>query len=207
MFRYKTQPNFLFLFTVLILNVLTKSSPIEKSLPASVLSDTSLVKLVTQKFDVSEMISDSEAKKIKSGVAENLRLSNESVLSEDTNQFPTNSTHSIIRNVRPGQVVHRYSVNITFDGGTFNGEVEIHVQIDPETRNDPIVFHREGLDIHKVDAGLNSIDAPEQASFELGDGIVKISPNFPSNMYVLIIEYSGEISNFGKGIFQGGFDE
>lgn len=207
MVRDKMQWRFLFLFAVLILNVFTKSLPIEKSLPASVLPDTSLPKLETQKFYGPEVISDSETIQFKSDVAEIARPSNERVLTEDTSQVPTNSTRSFIRNIRPGQLVHRYSVDITFDGDTFNGEVVIDVQRDPDTRNVPITFHIEELNIHKVRAGMNSVDAAEQENFEPGEGILKISPNFPSNNYVIIIEYSGKISNFGKGIFQGGFNE
>lgn len=210
MFRKKIKCRFLFLFGLLILNVFTKSLPIEKSLSALLVSDTSLPKLEMPKFDGTEVISESETTTFKTVLVENARQNNETILTEDhvatdASKVSTNRTRSLTSNISSGQIVNNYSVKISFDGGMFNGLVVINVE--PANSDDPIIFHLEALDVHEVRTGLHSVDGVEPAEFEIGDGIIEIFQiNSISTSYV-VIEYSGEISNFGKGIFQGGFND
>lgn len=200
---------FLFLFALLIINVFAKSLPM-KTLPAIVVSDTSLLKLEIPKFDELEVISDSETKKFESVAAENTRPSNETVLTEDgesikASKASTYRTRSLLRNVRPGQRVEHYEVKISFDGNTFNGEVVFDVV--PATREDSIILHRKDLDVHDVRVGSQSIENAESVDYnDDDDEIIEIFPNDDGNSFVVVIEYSGEISNIRKGISQRDFN-
>lgn len=208
MIRSGIQCKFLFLFALLALNVFTKSLPIDKSSVLHV-SVTSLPKLETSKFDGSQMISDSETKTFKSDVAENARPNNETVPTDDDVRIDASEVSTnLTRNVRPGQVVHGYSVKISFDeNGIFNGEVVINVEVDSATSDEPIIFHLEALDVHEVRTGLASVDTTEEAEFNIGVGIIEIYPNNIDSTDSVIIKYSGEISNSGKGVFQGGVND
>lgn len=200
----------MFLFAVLILNGFTKSLPIEKSLPALNVYDTSLPKLEIPKFGGHEVISESETKKNKFDVADNSRPSNETVLTEDDGSIDAtetllNQTRSILKQIRPGQEVDGYEVKITFDGDTFHGEVLIDVT--PASREDSIVLHIEDLEVHEVLIDLNSVDNAESADFDINNGRLVIEPNNEGSSYVIIIKYSGEIRNLGHGIVQREFND
>lgn len=200
MVRIRKKLKFLSLLTLLTLNVFTKSSPIGKNS-----FDPSLPNLNMPKLNVLEVISDSKTKTFKSNVAVNARLSNETVLTEDTTKISTNRTRSLVRNLRHGQTILSYSVKISFAGDMFNGEVVISLQVD--STDDPVIFHLEALNVHNVRAGIVSEDNAQTVEFDPRDGIIEIFLNNPGGAHIIIITYSGEISNFGKGIFQGGVND
>lgn len=205
MIRNKTKCKFLILLALLISNVVTKSLSIEKILPALVLTDTNLTKLEMTKFHGPELVSNSGGKGFKSDVAGNAWPSNETIVtvvdgSIAASKTLTNRTRSITKNIRPGQEVQGYEVKISFHGDTFNGEVVIYVT--PVTSAASIIFHIEELVVHGVLVGLNSADSARFVDFDIHDGFIEIFPNMESNSYVIVIIYSGEISNFGKGISQ-----
>lgn len=210
MVRNRITWKYLFLFALLVLNVFTKSLPIEKSLPASVVSHNSLPKLEINNFVGPEVISD-ETKNIKSAVSKNARPCNETVLTEDDGSVDvsktlTYRTSDLSRNIRPGQTVQGYEVKISFDDNIFHGEVVIDVR--PANVDDSIILHRQGLDIHDVRVGHHSVADAESVDYDDDDDeILEIFPNDDDNSYVVVIEYSGEISNIGKGIFQRDFND
>lgn len=209
MVRNRMKWRFLFLFAVLILNVFTKSLPIEQSLPALVVSDTSLPKLEIAKFDGPEVKSEYKTKKFKFAAVENTKPNNDTVLTEndgsiDASRVSINRTLSLTRNVSPGQEVQSYDVTISFDGDNFNGEVIMYVI--PVTREDSIRFHMEALDIHEVRVGLREEDA-EPRGYDIDEGVIEIHPDMERNIFCVIIEYSGPVSNFGNGIFRGDFND
>lgn len=196
---------FLFLFAVLILKVFTKSLPIEKSASVLVLPNISLPKLKMLNLEGPKVISDSETKTFKSDVAENARPSNEAIFTEDVSNSSTYCTRSLTRNIRPGQVVHRYLVKISFGDDTFDGVAEIDVQLG--SHDDSIKFHIEGLDIGPVLSGLHLGNMGNPSDIIDEDGILEIVPRNKGIHQIVVIEYSGEITNFGKGIFRGSFDD
>lgn len=205
MVRIRKKWRFLSLLTLLILNVFTKSSPIEKNPSALVVFDSSLTNLDVPKLDGLEVISDSETKTFKFNVAVNARPSNKTVLTEDANKILTNRTRSLVRNISHGQTILSYSVKISFAGDMFNGEVVINLQVD--STDDPVIFHLEALNVHDVRAGILSEDNAQTVHFDPRDGIIEVFLNNPGGLHIVVIEYSGEISNFGKGIFQGGVND
>lgn len=205
MVRNRIKWSFFFLLSVLILNVFTKSLSIEKSLSAIDLSDTSLPKSKTLQLEGPEVKSDSEIRTFKSDVVVNARSSNEAVYTEDANIALINNTRSLIRNIRPGQTIENYAVKITFDGDTFNGEAVFDVLFD--STEDPLIFHLEALDIHEVRTGINTPEDAQPTDFNPDDGTLEIFLDGGGRHRVVVIEYSGEISNFGNGIFQGSFND
>lgn len=205
MVRNRMKWRFLFLFAVLILNVFTKSLPVDKSTSVLVLSDVSLRKLEIPKLDGLEVISDSETNTFKSDVPENRRPSNDAVFTEDASKASTNRTRNLARNIRPGQGVESYSVKISFGDDTFNGVVEIEVRMGSD--DDSIVFHVKGLDIDSVRIGLHWDNMEETSDINEEDGVLEIAPRHVNRVQYVEIVYSGEISNFGTGIFRGSFDD
>lgn len=205
MVRNKIKCRFLFLLSVLILNVFTKSLPVEKILSALDFSVTSIPKQKILKWDGPEVITDSEISTLRSDVAENARPSNEGVRTEVANTVSIDSTRSLARNLRPGQRVQSYSVKISFEGDTFNGEAVISLSLD--SIDDPIKFHSEALDIQTVGVSSTTADAAQPADYNPEDGILEIDLDGVSRNRIVVITYSGEINNFGNGIFQGSFND
>lgn len=205
MVRNKFKCRFLFLLSVLILNVCTKSLPVEKILSVLDSSVTSIPKQKILKWDGPEVITDSEISTFRSNVAENARPSNEGVRTEVANTLSIDSTRSLARNIRPGQRVQSYLVKISFEGDTFNGEAVISLSFD--IMDDPIKFHYEALDIQDVRISSTTADAAQGVHFNPEDGILEIDLEGVSRNRVVVIEYTGEISNFGNGIFQGSFND
>lgn len=213
MVRNKTKWRFSFLFILLILNVFTKSLPIDKSLPGLIVSDDSLTKLELPMINIPEVIRVSENETFKSDEVENAKLSNENVIhtedsgSIDASKTSSNHTRSLARQLRPGQTVNHYAVEISFDGDTFHGRVVIDLRLTWDSRDDPIVFHAEGLDIQSVLTGVHSEETASITDFEPEDGILEIFPDPPANSHIVIIEYSGQIGDSGAGIFHADFND
>lgn len=179
---------FLFVLAFLTLNVFTNSSPIEKTSPALIMLDPSLPKLIMTKLDGPDE------------VTEIARPNNETVFTEDVREVSINRAYSFKRNIRPGQRVRSYLVKISFDGDTFNGEAIIDLLVD--STNEPVLFHLESLEVHTIIMS----DTAQSVEFNPGDGILEIFLNNAGTNHIVIV-YSGKINNFGRGIFQGGFDD
>lgn len=192
---------FLFVLAFLTLNVFTNSSPIEKTSPALIMLDPSLPKLIMTKLDgPDEVTRASKIEPFTSEVTEIARPNNETIFTVDVREVSINRDSSFERNIRPGQRVRSYSVKISFDGDTFNGEAIIDLLVD--STNDPVLFHLESLEVHTIIMS----DTAQSVEFNPGDGILEIFLNNAGTNHIVIV-YSGKINNFGRGIFQGGFDD
>ncbi|XP_072939971.1 membrane alanyl aminopeptidase-like [Epargyreus clarus] len=112
-----------------------------------------------------------------------------------------------LRELRPGQEVTGYAVEITKDGENFQGRAVLTVEVDMATRDDPLMFHCEGLTIESVAVGIFSDINAAPNPYNLNNGVLEINPNLRGSIYVVIIRYRGPLRNDGKGLFISNFNE
>ncbi|XP_013184638.1 membrane alanyl aminopeptidase isoform X2 [Amyelois transitella] len=124
---------------------------------------------------------------------------------------PSNTTRSARNNVRPGQTVKKYEVELTIDGNSFTGRVVMDIEIDANTRNNPIAFNAGGLNVRNAYAGLPSNPDPDTANFRTRGAVLEIIPARTFLAYTVIIEYSGTLVQpnraYGNGLFLGEYPE
>lgn len=121
---------------------------------------------------------------------------------------PVNVTRdALFRQIRVGQEVRRYTIELTANGDTFNGRAVLVVNLDEATREDPIVLHADQLDINSVRVGVFTEANAVDAGFALDAGILEIFPEVEASTYIVIIEYSGQLTDSGKGLYLGHYDD
>lgn len=183
----------LFLYSIL-LNVFTKSLPIDTR-PSLITTETSFVS--------SDLGTSTIETTFNVNTLQNEIKTSEAITNETEARNATVPRNSMLREVRPGQEVRNYDIELTYDGNQFIGRIVIDVVLTLETREDPIVFHAVDLDITRVMTGVfteaNAIDA----DFDLDDGLLEISPPQLATSYVVIIYYSIQLSNGGPGVYFG----
>ncbi|XP_030032718.2 membrane alanyl aminopeptidase [Manduca sexta] len=111
--------------------------------------------------------------------------------------------NTLLRNIRPGQQVRQYVVSITFDDEEFHGRAVIDVVVTDATRGENLVFHFDDVEIDSVQTGVFTIASAVDADFDLDDGILEIEPAQDATSYIVIVEYTGELSNTGRGLYIG----
>lgn len=116
------------------------------------------------------------------------------------------SKNSLLRNVRPGQEVRQYTVEITLDGPNFNGRAVMDVRLDADTREDPIVFHAQDLDIQRVMTGIFTDANLVDTNFNADDPILEIFPAQRASSYIVVVEYTGRLSNTRYGLYQADYN-
>ncbi|KAJ8733124.1 hypothetical protein PYW08_001422 [Mythimna loreyi] len=198
MVRTRLKWKCIFFSSIILLNVFTKSLPINTQIKSLTNSDTNFKNSETpiviepvQGFPVpnSETIVDNK---------------NVSVMG-----VPVNETRDFMfrQNVRPGQTVRSYAVEITVNGDSFDGRAVLNVYLSDDTRDDEIVVHVDGLDINSVKAGLLSIANANDAEFWIDGDRLFISPAIPGQLFFVVIEYSGALASNGHGLYIGQYDE
>ncbi|KAH9643211.1 hypothetical protein HF086_012873 [Spodoptera exigua] len=194
-------------FTYIILfNVLTTSLPINK--PSSLLN----VNTESENFETNSATKENFETNLATKAAEELfeKYSDIPDFNNDVtvSDVAVNASRSdLFRNVRPGQTIRSYAVEITVDGDSFNGRVVLDVLLTAATREDDIILHAEGLNINSVKTGVLSGTNLQDAEFNLDDGRLEISPDSVASTYSIIIEYTGQISNTGRGLYAGGSNQ
>lgn len=220
MARTKIKWKFAFFTYLILVNVCTKSLPISTILPALTTSDT-----VFQHGDVPAI--ETAVSSFRNRVAAIAEHENLTAAANKTNALITeppatdshtiftdlNSTHvynrtrnTLLRNVRPGQEIRQYAVQLTVSENTFTGRAVIDVVLQFATREDPIVLHVEGLTILSVMAGVFTETNALPADFDVDEGLLEIEPSIIASSYILIIEYTGSLTTVGRGLYRGSYD-
>lgn len=121
------------------------------------------------------------------------------------------STSSIqTRNLlRPGMTVNRYDVHLTpnENDGTFTGLLEATVTSTLATREEPIIFYAEDIEVNSVifAVGGNTVFNPAE-DFNQDEGELEIVTGTDATIYRFRIEYTGSLTSVGQGFFAGGFE-
>ncbi|GBP46434.1 Membrane alanyl aminopeptidase [Eumeta japonica] len=113
----------------------------------------------------------------------------------------------MLRNLRDGQIVLSYSVEITPNGDTFLGRAIIQVELTDEWGL--VTLHAEDLNIFSIQYGFMNLDAPLElppGDYDLEDGVLEMWPE-EAAAYVFLIEYEGQIRNDGRGVYRGTYDD
>ncbi|KAJ8727740.1 hypothetical protein PYW07_001859 [Mythimna separata] len=111
------------------------------------------------------------------------------------------------QNVRPGQQVRSYALEISVNGDSFEGRAVLDVVLTTETRDDDIVLHVDGLDVGSVQTGVFSIANAVDADFNVDGNQLMIAPRNRGQSYFVIIEYSGSLADNGRGLYLGHYDD
>ncbi|XP_046963465.1 membrane alanyl aminopeptidase-like [Vanessa cardui] len=123
----------------------------------------------------------------------------------DTRDF---QHESLMRsNVRPGQEVRRYTVEIKRNGDSFEGRAVIDVQLTEATRNNPIQFNAVDMRINNVLVGVLTSANAVEADFRLNNQQLQITPPQSATSYVVIIEYNFDLSDAGVGLYKGQYQD
>ncbi|XP_035438240.2 membrane alanyl aminopeptidase-like isoform X2 [Spodoptera frugiperda] len=121
---------------------------------------------------------------------------------------PVNATRSdLFRSVRPGQTVLSYEVEIKVNFDSFNGRAVLDISLTADTREDCIVLHAVGLTFNTVKTGVLGGSVITDASFFNDGRQLKICPVNTALSHTVIIEYTGQLSNTGQGLYLGGSNE
>ncbi|KAJ8733125.1 hypothetical protein PYW08_001423 [Mythimna loreyi] len=132
------------------------------------------------------------------------------------NSLPTivNATgdDSIRGNIRPGQVVRSYSLEITVNnntvnGNTFDGRAVLDIMLTPATREDAIILHVKDLLIKSVKVGMFSSVNVVEADFHVDYEELYIYPTIVALSYIVIIEYTGYLTESGLGLHLGKYNQ
>lgn len=184
--------------------------PIETKFPSLITTNT-----VFKNVEIQEAADSFESNL---EVIEDKVLPTEAIPNIDSFTEPVEGNHSdlmfnMARNeeIRPGQTVREYAIEITPNGNMFNGRAVISVELTFVTREDPIVLHCKDLNIQSVMAGVFSEANAIQASIvhDNDDGLLEITPlqPNPASSYILIITYTGSMTGAGQGFYQGQYND
>ncbi|KAJ0178636.1 hypothetical protein K1T71_005411 [Dendrolimus kikuchii] len=183
-------------FYLISLNVFTKSLPIDQKEIDSTLRNTNVPEI---KNLVSSPVSEAVQEEITVSTIESDKA-NETVARNKTR-------NSLNRQIRPGQSVRRYAIQLTLNGDSFDGRAVIDVELEQNTNEDPIVFHAEGLTVTSVEAGVFTEANAQPADFSQDDGLLEVEPTQVALSYILIIQYTAQLEGGGRGLYMGeGFD-
>lgn len=172
--------------------MLTKCLPIDISLPTITTTDTVFKNLeVPDIQNVASPRTVTEANKV------------QDVLNATETRTSNLTRNSLLRQLRPGQTITQYSVELSVNGNSFDGRVAMVVRLDAATREDPIQLHVEDLDVQSVLVGILSETNPANADFAVDDGMLEIFPDRVAASYTVVVEYSGSLNNPGHGLYLG----
>lgn len=186
-----------FISYLVLLNVFTKSLPIK---------DTKLSTLTT-----TDTVFQNAEVPLVADTTEELTTENSDTTLEIRNDtdvtIPANiSSHNLLRNIRPGQEIRQYAIELTDEGNTFSGRIVIDIVLTQATREDPIVLHADGLDILSVKAGVFTDASAVDVGFNLDGQILEIFPDVIASSYIVVIEYTGQYAVGGQGLHRGLYD-
>lgn len=189
----------------------TKSLPIDTRLPSLTTTDTV--------FKISEIPELANILRSHAALTEDEVLPTEEIPSIDNSTEIIDGNHTDIilnmtRNdllrfdVRPGQNIREYAIEITPSGYTFTGRAVITVELTFATREDPIILHcDDDLNIQSVMVGVFTETNAVQADFDHDEGLLEIEPAQIASSYILIISYSGSLITAGRGLYRGRFND
>ncbi|XP_059049748.1 aminopeptidase N-like [Achroia grisella] len=191
MVRRKLQWKLALFFYLILLNVFTKSLPIDKTiLESTTVSDTAFNSL-----PILEIPTDVP---LRSNVVTNVQVQNATATERNITR------NIIVSEVRPGQNAAAYSIELNFDGDSFEGRAIINVLLRDDTLEDEILLHAEDITVNSVvkildNSQLIPLDYTED------DGILEISvpDNLIATRHNLHIEYSGSFESNGHGLHLG----
>ncbi|KAG6458907.1 hypothetical protein O3G_MSEX011116 [Manduca sexta] len=187
MVREKFKWKLTILLNLLLLNVFTKCLPIETR-PASYITTSETA--------------------FTSSNAMTLEIPETHVEEVTANNIIPNITHaitfnSLLRNVRPGQDVRQYAIELTLNGNQFTGRAVLDVVITEASMEDNLKFHFDGVTIQSVQTGVFTVASAVPAEFTLDDGILEIEPTQNAATFIVIVEYTGTMGNDGQGLYVG----
>ncbi|KAM3967321.1 membrane alanyl aminopeptidase [Aphomia sociella] len=195
MVRRKFKWKLAFFFYLILLNVFTKSFPIDTTIKSTTIADTVFNNIQALELPTIEPSPKNEVTEAtKSTVNATVGVVN------GTRNVP-------FRDIREGQQVKQYAIEISVNGNSFDGRAVLFVELDRNTREDPILLHFEDLNIKSVQASVFTAANPIDADFFDDDGILEISPQLIASSYVLFIEYSGQLENGGRGFHLGQYGD
>ncbi|CAG9795012.1 unnamed protein product [Diatraea saccharalis] len=105
--------------------------------------------------------------------------------------------------LRPGMTIREYYINLSFEDNVFYGRLEFRAFITTETRGNPLIFHTNDLLINSVLVSLTTEENANPANFELNNNRLIIRPQGAALSYLVIIEYSGTLTNDARGLYYG----
>ncbi|CAH0725369.1 unnamed protein product, partial [Brenthis ino] len=110
-------------------------------------------------------------------------------------------------NIRRGQEVRNYSIQITRNGDKFIGQAILSVRVS-EGRGEALLFHMVDLEVHRVQLGILTIADASDVNFDAYDDLLEVQvPEEPATTYVVIIDYSADFRSDGMGLYMGHFDD
>ncbi|XP_047528953.1 membrane alanyl aminopeptidase-like [Vanessa atalanta] len=110
-------------------------------------------------------------------------------------------------NVRPGQEVRRYTVEIKRNDNVLEGRAVIDVQLTEATRNNPILFNAIQLTVTNVLVGVLTSANAVAARFRLVNQQLEITPAQSATSYVVIVEYTMALRDNGFGLYMGKYQD
>lgn len=119
----------------------------------------------------------------------------------------TNRDSLISQNIRPGQYVRSYELEITVNGDKFDGRAILNVIVTLLTREDDIFLLIDGLDIKSIRTAVFSSANAAEAEFEFKNQELSIYPVFIAASYIDIIEYSAPLATDGLGLHLGRYNQ
>lgn len=198
MVRTRLKWKCIFFVTIILFNVFTKSLPINTHLHSLTSTDTS--------FKISEIPIVIEP-------IEGFPINNSETIVDSKNvtfvEVPVNATRDFMfrQNIRPGQQVRSYALEITINGDRFEGRAVLDVVLTPDTREDDIILHIDGLSIKSVKTGVFSAANAIDADFDIDDQELSISPANVGSSYFVVIEYDAPLAIGGFGLHLGRYNQ
>ncbi|NP_001266329.1 membrane alanyl aminopeptidase-like [Bombyx mori] len=195
MARRKYKWKFTFFYFLILLNIFTNCLPIDKKL-----------RQTTNDATFSDSNPDANSAESHLSQPDTFDEKTKFIPEDDSKRTAIVSTNAE-RNqagetVRPGQTISSYEVEITIEENRFKGRAVIELELDANTRDDPIKLYSEDLDVTSVRTGVFTEANSLAATFRLRDGFLEITPVQSTTSYVVVVEYTGILRNDGNGIYR-----
>ncbi|CAH2217442.1 jg25470, partial [Pararge aegeria aegeria] len=114
-----------------------------------------------------------------------------------------------LNNVRPGQSVFTYNIELTREDGIIHGKAILDVRLTDQTIGNLMKFNVEGLQINNVQVGVVTIDNLQDAALAfVNNNVLEVRPQqAQAATYIVVIEYTITLGDDGAGIFLGQLDD
>ncbi|XP_045765828.1 aminopeptidase N-like [Maniola jurtina] len=128
---------------------------------------------------------------------------------QNTTNRNFNRNEETLNNIRPGQSVSSYKIELTREGDNIKGKAIIDVILSDQSLRNPIKFNIMGLDIENVQVGqMTDTNLQDADSDIINDVILQIRPRqAQATTNIVVIDYSVPLRNDGTGIFLGTWDD
>lgn len=135
---------------------------------------------------------------------------NKLIKSSETTVLTKQDIVSLDSILRPGMTISDYVIEIDPDinSGTFQGRLIASVHVNQDTREEPLKFFIEELDIDSAEYAIGTAGSNfQEADFNTEEDHVEISTGLSSLSYTIIINYEGPIRNDGTGLYIGHYGD